>query len=151
MRQGSTAEQALHALLRPGFGLALLAAQFVSRREGFFTQSVLALAIGGACLCGSIALWISASIHCTRATHAGRMATTGPYSVIRPPIYASALLLALSLGLVFFMWGHLPVLGAFVPLWWLESKSEERSMREKFGPLYEEYRKGKAMLIPGIL
>lgn len=151
MGQGSRAEQALQALLRPGFGLALLAAQFVSRREGFFTQSVLALAVGGACLCGSITLWISASIHCTKATNAGQMATTGPYAVIRHPIYASVLLLALGLGLVSFSWVHLAVVGAFVPLWWLESKSEERSMREEFGPLYEEYRKGKAMLIPGIL
>ncbi len=151
MGQGSTAEHILHVLLRPGFGLALLAAQFVSGREGFFAQSVLVLAAGGACLCGAIALWISASIVCTKATDAGRMATTGPYAVIRHPIYASALLLALGLGLVFFSWVHLAVLGAFVPLWWLESKSEERSMREKFGRLYQEYRKGKAMLIPGIL
>jgi len=151
MKWKRTAQRALHVLLRPGFGLALLASQFLSGRESFFTQSLPLLVVGGACLVGAVALWVAASKHCTRAMEAGEIATTGPYAVIRHPIYASVLLLGLGLGLVFFSWLHLAVVGASIPLWWLESKSEERSMMDEHGKAYEAYRQGKARLIPGLL
>ena len=141
----------LHVLLRPGFGAALLAAQFLSGRESLFTQSVPVLVAGGASILGSVALWIAASVHCTRATEADELATTGPYAVIRHPIYTSVLLLGLGLGLVFFSWMHLAVVAVSVPLWYLESRSEERAMLETHGKAYKTYRQGKAMLIPGIL
>jgi len=151
MKRGKAPEQLLHILLRPGFGLALLAAQFLSSRDSLFSQSVPLLAAGGVCLLGSVALWIAATIHCTEATEANEIASTGPYAAIRHPIYASVLLLGLGLGLVFFSWIHLAVVAASVPLWLLESKSEEGAMTEKHGQLYDAYRRGKAMLIPGIL
>jgi len=151
MRRDNAIERVLHVLLRPGFGLALLAAQFLSTRGSWFTQRVPLLALGGICLLGAIALLAAASVHYAKAAEAHRIATSGPYGVIRHPIYASVLLLGLGLGLIFFSWVHLAVLAAFVPLWWLESRREERMMRDEFGHAYEAYCQGKAMLIPGIL
>ena len=79
------------------------------------------------------------------------MAMSGPYRVIRHPIYASVLLLTAGMGLVFFTWLHFLVLAVFAPLWWLECMREEEAMMERFGDAYVEYRERTAMLIPRLL
>lgn len=151
MKQERAAVRVLHILLRPGFGLAIFATQFFSDRDTLFSQSPILLGLGALLLVAAVALWATASVHCSRATNAGKLATSGPYAVIRHPIYASVLLLGLGLGCLFFSWLHLLVVVASVPLWWLESASEEREMTEQFGEEYDAYRQRTSMFIPGIL
>ena len=150
MREKNKALVALHWLLRPGLAAALMAAQFLGGRETLFTESPFLLALGALLLGGGVWLWIAASVHCSRATNAGDVATTGPYRTIRHPIYASVLLLCLGMGFVFFTRLHFLVLAAFVPLWWVECRSEEDEMRQQFGETYTAYQERTAMLIPGL-
>jgi len=151
MEEKNKALVALHWLLRPGLGAALLAAQFLGGRETLFTESPYLIGLGVLLLAGGIGLWAAASVHCSRATNAGEIATTGPYRRIRHPIYASVLLLCLGIGFVFFTWLHVLVLAIFAPLWWLEARCEEEEMTERFGDAYTAYQERTAMLIPGLL
>jgi len=116
--------RALQILLRPGFGGAILAAQFLSSREGFFASSVPLLVLGGLLVAAAIGLWAASTIHLSRGTKLGRLVQTGAYRVVRHPIYASVLLLGLGLGLIFFSWLHILVVVGSTPLWLLECKQE---------------------------
>ncbi|MBS3784385.1 MAG: hypothetical protein KGY78_08070 [Anaerolineae bacterium] len=55
------------------------------------------------------------------------------------PSAASVILLSIGLGCVFFTWLHFLVLAAFAPLWWLECRSEEEEMMDRFGEAYAAY------------
>ena len=151
MRKDSWWMRVLDTVLRPGFGLGLLAAQFLGDRESLFSPSWYLVGLGVVIVLAAVGLWVAASIHCFRATEAGALATTGPYAVIRHPIYASVLLLGVGIGFLFFTWLHFLVLAIFFPLWWLECKREEAEMAEEFGDAYAAYKEQTEMLIPGIL
>ena len=86
-----------------------------------------------------------------RAREARIVATTGPYGAIRHPIYASMYLISIGMGLVFFAWLWFVVLIAFLPLWWLEARTEEREMRAAFGEAYTHYQARTPMFIPGLI
>lgn len=150
MRRESKAMRLLHILLRPGLALALTAAQFLGGRETLFTANRYLLALGVLLMGAGVFLWIAASLHCSKARDAGEIATTGPYRVIRHPIYASVILLTAALGCVFFTWLHFLVLAAFTPLWWVECRSEEEEMMDRFGEAYAAYRERTPMLVPGL-
>ncbi|MGE5326727.1 MAG: methyltransferase family protein [Deltaproteobacteria bacterium] len=80
-----------------------------------------------------------------------RLIRTGPYAMIRHPIY-SGLLLAL-LGTAFVVGevrGFLAVVFAFVA-WFVKSRAEERFLREEFGEEYEAYRRHTYAFVPYLL
>ena len=143
--------QVLHVLLRPAFGVALATAQALSLRQSLFSESPWLIGSGALLTVASLAQWAAASVRCSRARRTERPATGGPYGIIRHPIYASVLLLGVGLGLIFFSWLHLLVVVVFTPLWWLECKREEEETTFRYGQAYTEYKKGTAMLTPGIL
>jgi protein-S-isoprenylcysteine O-methyltransferase Ste14 len=142
---------ALSVLLRLAFAVALAASQFTSRRGAFFTPQLYLLLPGVLLTAAGAALWYAASIHLRRAREANEIAASGPYRLIRHPIYASIYVLSAGLGLAFFAGWWFAVLAAFVPLWWLECRGEERDLLARFGPAYRAYRERTAMWIPWIL
>jgi protein-S-isoprenylcysteine O-methyltransferase Ste14 len=95
-----------------------------------------------------VILLIAASIHLERAKEIGVMATSGPFHYIRHPIYASIYLLVIGLGFLFFAWLWFLVIVVFIPLWWCESKEEEKEMLEKYGEKYVDYQERTKMFIP---
>lgn len=151
MRREGKAMRTLHVLLRPALAVGLAAAQFLGSRQTLFTANRYLLGAGVVLLGAGAWLWIAASEHCSRAKDAGEIATSGPYGVIRHPIYASVFLLSIGMGCVFFTWLHFLVLAVFAPLWWLECRSEEEEMMHRFGEVYAAYQERTAMLIPGLL
>jgi protein-S-isoprenylcysteine O-methyltransferase Ste14 len=142
--------EALHAALRPAFAVCLAASQFAADRDTFFTQNAWMLATGVLLTAAGVWLWASASTHLRRATRAGGLAQTGPYAVVRHPVYASIYVLSVGLGLIFFAWTWFLVLAAFLPLWWLECRREERELVARYGQAYETYRESTEVLIPGV-
>jgi protein-S-isoprenylcysteine O-methyltransferase Ste14 len=76
---------------------------------------------------------------------------SGPYTVVRHPIYSGFLLAilgtAVALGEVR---GVLALLLAFVG-WFTKSQTEEKFMSEQFGPAYVRYRQEVKRLIPFVL
>jgi protein-S-isoprenylcysteine O-methyltransferase Ste14 len=80
-----------------------------------------------------------------------RLIRTGPYSVVRHPIY-SGLLLAL-LGTAFVV-GEVRGFAAFASaflIWFIKSRSEERFLKQEFGQEYEDYRRHTHAFVPYVL
>ena len=80
------------------------------------------------------------------------LVTSGPYALVRHPIYTAMFLMmiALAVGL-----GHVARLFIAVPLYALGTairvRVEERLLRSAFSPAYEEYAKRVKRFIPGVL
>jgi len=76
---------------------------------------------------------------------------TGPYRVVRHPIYTGILFALIGTSLCRRnVWGFL----GFALVWlglWLKSRLEERFMVETFGPQYDEYRQTTGALLPRLL
>ena len=78
-----------------------------------------------------------------------RLVTTGPYGVVRHPIYAGMLGLMLATALAFSRWiVILPATIVFVVGTVLRVQSEEKLLRETFGAEFEAYWQRVPMLIP---
>jgi protein-S-isoprenylcysteine O-methyltransferase Ste14 len=58
--------------------------------------------------------------------------------------------LSAGLGFVFFAWLWFLVMVAFIPLWSLECKKEEKEMIELYGPRYIDYQKRTGMFFPKV-
>jgi protein-S-isoprenylcysteine O-methyltransferase Ste14 len=77
--------------------------------------------------------------------------TSGPYALVRHPIYTGLLLAIVGCALARGEWrGLLAVALAFVALW-QKLKLEEKWMRAQFGESYEAYSRRVAALVPHIL
>ena len=77
-----------------------------------------------------------------------QLATTGPYAIVRHPIY-SGLSLAI-LATVLLRPGWLGLLGAamIIASFVIKYRLEERLLMEELGPEYKTYRKNVAALVP---
>jgi len=73
---------------------------------------------------------------------------TGPYRLVRHPIYSGLLLAilgtAVSLGKV----RSFLAVGVILAGWWLKWRAEENFMVQEFGEQYEQYRRETPALIP---
>jgi protein-S-isoprenylcysteine O-methyltransferase Ste14 len=91
------------------------------------------------------ALW-SGSIT-RKADH--RIVDTGPYGLVRHPIYTG--LIAAAFALAADKASPVAFLGAVLVAagWWLKARTEEAFLRQELGPdLYDAYRKRVPMLVP---
>ena len=79
------------------------------------------------------------------------LVTSGPYRVVRHPIYTGLLLGFIGSGLARAEWRGL--LAVAFALWgfWRKLRLEEQWMREQFGGVYETYARRVAALLPFIL
>jgi len=78
-----------------------------------------------------------------------RVVDTGPYAIVRHPIYTGILTAAVATAIVT---GTVhTVLGAFLLIiaYWMKARLEERFLREELGPEnYDSYRRRVPMLLP---
>jgi protein-S-isoprenylcysteine O-methyltransferase Ste14 len=156
-------EEGLTALLfRMGFALPLLAAIllyiFYPRAIGW-SQIQLpvwlrALGAGVGIICVPIILWVFRSIGrnisetvLTKSEH--ELVTQGPYRWVRHPLYATSLLLLLSLSLVaesWFIFGY-SVIGLIV-FRFVVIPAEEAHLIASFGAAYQNYKSRTGALFP---
>lgn len=79
------------------------------------------------------------------------LVASGPYAIVRHPIYSGLLLAFAGSALARGEWrGVLATLIA-VPAFWYKLRLEERWMREQFGEQYQTYSRRVAALIPFLL
>ena len=140
------------------FGLffAFLAA-FAGNAEGL---AALLLALCG-CLLAlagvALVLWSRAELGAAwslvpTAEQGTGLVTTGPYRLIRHPIYLGLSLLAMGEALAFSSWpAVLVVFSAVVPTFVWRAYAEERLLADTFGERYAHYRKLTKMMIPYLL
>ena len=80
------------------------------------------------------------------------LVTTGPYRLVRHPIYLGLVLLALGEALAFASWpGAAIVLAGIVPTFAWRAHAEENLLNRTFGEPYAAYRQRTKMIIPHLL
>lgn len=76
------------------------------------------------------------------------LVTTGVYSLVRHPLYASIIWMFYGASLVYNNWlAAVLTTVIFVPFMYYRAKQEEKLLAETFGAEYEEYRKRVGMFI----
>ncbi len=80
------------------------------------------------------------------------LVTTGPYRLVRHPIYLGLALLAMGEALAFSSWpAFLIVLCGIIPTFAWRAHAEEALLSQTFGESYALYRKQTKMIIPHLL
>jgi protein-S-isoprenylcysteine O-methyltransferase Ste14 len=80
------------------------------------------------------------------------LVTTGPYRLVRHPIYMGLALLAMGEALAFGSWLALMiVLSGIVPTFAWRARAEEKLLSRTFGERYAVYRQRTRMIIPHLL
>ena len=137
------------------FNLSLLI--FSSSSEAFvalplaLSGSVLALA-GASLVLRSRAQLGSAWSLVPNADEESGLVTTGPYHLVRHPIYLGFIVLATGQALAFGSWPALTVvLCGLVPTFAWRARAEERLLGRSFGERYQIYRQRTKMIIPHLL
>jgi protein-S-isoprenylcysteine O-methyltransferase Ste14 len=141
------------------FGLAILPGFYIATgipETANYSASAWAVALGSILFC--VALWVFRISHKElgrnwsitleiREKH--RLVTSGPYAVIRHPMYTSFLLMALGQALLLSNWVvGLAGLVGFAVLFSLRVNKEERMMLENFGPQYRAHMERTKRIIP---
>jgi protein-S-isoprenylcysteine O-methyltransferase Ste14 len=80
------------------------------------------------------------------------LVTTGPYRLVRHPIYLGFILLAVGQALSFISWpAFLIVLSGIVPTFAWRARAEEKLLSRTFGERYAVYKRQTKMIIPHLL
>jgi protein-S-isoprenylcysteine O-methyltransferase Ste14 len=87
-----------------------------------------------------------------KADQATGLVTTGPYRLVRHPIYLGLALLAMGEAFAFGSWAAVAiVLFGIVPTFAWRARAEEKLLSRTFGERYEVYRQRTTMIIPHLL
>ena len=90
------------------------------------------------------ALWSSSIVR--KEGH--RVVDTGPYALVRHPIYAGLIVAAIATGLVIATPLGFAGLALFIGSIWRRAALEEAFLRQELGPAYDDYRRRVPMLVP---
>jgi len=80
-----------------------------------------------------------------------QLVRSGPYRLVRHPIYTAMFGMFLGSGIVSGELHALLALGVIAAAYWRKIRLEERTLREVFGPAYLEYSRETRALIPFLL
>jgi protein-S-isoprenylcysteine O-methyltransferase Ste14 len=87
-----------------------------------------------------------------KADEATGLVTTGPYRLVRHPVYLGLLMLASGEALAFGSWpAALVLLTGIGPTFLWRAVREERVLRLTFGERFDSYRKQTRMIVPYLL
>lgn len=152
----STRSRSVHEILMNAALLLLfipvpgLGAAFLPESLAWVTAG---LSLQGACL----ALAVSARRHLGRnwsmrveIKQEHELVQTGPYRLLRHPIYTAMAGMSLGTALVS---GHLHALAGValvLAAYWRKTRMEESVLREQFGAQYENYRRSTWGVVPGL-
>jgi protein-S-isoprenylcysteine O-methyltransferase Ste14 len=79
------------------------------------------------------------------------LVTTGPYAVVRNPIYLGLTIAIVGTGLVFGGYRILLSVACMLLFSWVRIREEERLMSEQFGEVFEAYKGRVRAFLPGLL
>ena len=79
-----------------------------------------------------------------------KLMRTGPYGIVRHPIYSGFMLATLGTAIIISEIGGLVSVALIVISWGYKAWLEESFMIEQFGAEYEDYRRDVKGLIPGV-
>ncbi|WP_343718272.1 isoprenylcysteine carboxylmethyltransferase family protein [Inquilinus sp.] len=134
--------------IRPGMAGPALGAPILPRAGGFDIAGALLVAAGL-----GFAVW--ARLHLAgnwsgtvtlKQDH--ELVRSGPYALVRHPIYTGLLLAAVGTVVAIDRWSALVALALMAAAFLRKIVIEERFMAEAFGPAYADYSRGTARLVP---
>ncbi|HEY9023043.1 MAG TPA: isoprenylcysteine carboxylmethyltransferase family protein [Burkholderiaceae bacterium] len=133
-----------------------LPTSWLTRR--FLPPGELAFRAGAAVTAASLLFTVWARRHLGRNWSAAvtlkqghELVTTGPYAFVRHPIYTGLLFAFAGSALAVGEWRGVLALAIALASLWRKLRLEERWMRERFGPAYDDYARRVKALIPFIL
>ena len=114
--------------------------------------------LGGAVLCAGIGLcgWAHQALgrNWTAVLALSRdhqLVTSGPYRLVRHPMYTAFFTIGVGFGLVSANWlVAAAYLGTFAPMYVLRVAAEERMMVDRFGDRYRQYMEHTGRLLPRV-
>ena len=126
----------LHVIAYPRFAISQVPYQVLATVGG------LMVGIGASC-------YIAAARTLRRSMKQGKLVTTGPYAIVRHPLYASNILLTVpGIALLVSSWLLLtvpPFMYVMLRIW---VSAEEEALQERFGHEYEQYRRRTNIIFP---
>jgi protein-S-isoprenylcysteine O-methyltransferase Ste14 len=137
-------------LIRHRSESSLLAHQIWPQTFVSFWLGVVVMALGLA-----FAIWARATIGrnwsgTVTMKESHELVQTGPYALMRHPIYTGILLMVLGTAIAIGQWRALLAVLLVLISFRIKLQLEEKYMVELFGPAYVAYRQRVAMLIPGL-
>jgi protein-S-isoprenylcysteine O-methyltransferase Ste14 len=140
------------------FGLFFLSLLIFSSGPAGVTALLLALSgsvlalVGAALVVRSRAELGAAWSFAPKADQSTGLVTTGPFRLVRHPIYLALAILAMGEALAFGSWPALFItLSGIVPTLAWRARAEEKLLSRTFGERYEVYRQRTNMIIPHLL
>jgi protein-S-isoprenylcysteine O-methyltransferase Ste14 len=135
----------------PRMGVGWLGVRIIPRTEALFDIGAAMLILGlGFTVWARVHLGRHWSGHVTlKAGH--RLIRTGPYALVRHPIYTGLLLAALGSAVAVDEWRGVLAVVLLVEAHIRKLRLEERWLAEEFGSEYEQYRREVKALIPGVV
>jgi protein-S-isoprenylcysteine O-methyltransferase Ste14 len=79
------------------------------------------------------------------------LVTTGPYAIVRNPIYLGLTVAVIGTGVVFGEYRVLLSVALMLLFSWVRIREEERLMSDEFGPVFDRYKSRVRAFLPGIL
>ncbi len=73
---------------------------------------------------------------------------SGPYVLMRHPIYSGILLGMVGTALAIGQWRAIVIIALLATLYFAKARREESLLSEEFGPRFEEYRKTRGFILP---
>jgi len=134
-------------LRRPPFSPIVSASQFVEIALAVLTMTV---AIGSVWFCSAAVRTLGKQWSITaRVLEGHKLITSGPYSVVRNPIYTGMFGMLLATGLAISHWiGLLIAIIVFAVGTAIRVGSEEKLLRETFGEEFEAYERKVPAVVP---
>jgi protein-S-isoprenylcysteine O-methyltransferase Ste14 len=133
------------ALLHALSGAAALVVSLYTE-TGLLASARLFKPLGFAIFAGGMLLFIVCLIHLKRAflgdvePATDRLIATGPYRMVRHPLYLSMLLATFGLAVAFrSLWALVIILFVFVPAGLRRARLEEQALARRFGQEWEDY------------
>jgi protein-S-isoprenylcysteine O-methyltransferase Ste14 len=109
-----------------------------------------ALAVaGGALVVVGIAIYLGAAMAIRKGLKEGRLVTSGLYSLVRHPLYASHMLFVVpGIALLLRSWLLLPMPLYMYIAFRILIPAEDRDLRDRFGQEFEQYRQRTNAVFP---
>jgi len=116
------------------------------------TENVLLMSSGVLPSIGGFLIWIYVGYYMRRALFDKTLVTGGPFKYVRHPMYLGIYIMLAGVGLLFFSTSPVwfAVMLAFVPIWYLDGRIEEKQMIEIHKSAYLDYRIETGMFLPRV-
>jgi protein-S-isoprenylcysteine O-methyltransferase Ste14 len=135
----------------PNLGLGWLGLRIVPRTEALFVSGAAMLVIGM-----GFAVW--ARVHLGEYWSGNvtlkpghRLIRTGPYALVRHPIYTGLLLGFVGTAVAIDEYRGVLAVAIITEAWVRKLRLEERWLTEEFGAEYDSYRRDVKALVPGVV